>query len=203
MYRWYEHCEVYTTRCAVGQRLTLPAVKQGERESAAAFWTRVERAGLLVKALALYDQLVAERAAVRRETKKAFDQRMQREGRQTEAERLRVELLASGLTRREVQAELVKRMQPLDGGKTRACTTPDPWQAGRLFRRKADQKRLLEEARDQDDEDFEDEDDDSYEGAAVAEAGWRVACARRRREERAALVAARRRAWALAAAAPE
>ena len=117
MYKWYEHDEVNEIRCEVEERLNLPPAKKGEYEPAAAFWARVERAGLLPQALALYDQLAAERAAerVRRETKKEFEQRVEREGRQAEAEHLRAELLASGLSQRQVQQELVKRLQPLEG----------------------------------------------------------------------------------------
>jgi hypothetical protein len=200
MSKWYEHSDVYEVRSAVQQRLRLPAVKNGGNEPATDFWARVERAGLLIQALALYDQLAAQRAAQRqvwRETKEQFAQRVQREGRQAQAERLRAELLASGLSQRQAQVELVERLQPLDGSATRAWETPDPWEAGRLFRRKADQNGLLARARRYEDEDEDDEDQEVDEGL------WRLECARRRRAERLALAAARRRAQALKAAAAE
>lgn len=194
MYRWYEHCEIYKDRCAAAARLKLPSATEDEYEPAPEFWSRVERAGLLLKALALYDRLAAARAAwrqARRETKKQFAQRVEREGRQAEAECLRAQLLASGRSRREAQAALVERLQPLDGSATRAWETPDPWEAGRLFHKKADQDALLARVNTDEEEDEEEE------------VRWRVECARRRREERLALAAARRRAQALKAAAPE
>jgi hypothetical protein len=194
MYKWYEYSEIIAIRRAVRRRLQLPAAEQGEEEPATAFWEQVEKAGLLGKALALYDEVAAEHAArrqVRRETKREFEHRMEREGRQAEAERLRAELLASGLSQREAQAALVERLQPLDGSGTRVWETPDPWQAGRLFLKKAEQDRLLQEAGEGD------------KSAAAASARWRVECARWRREERLALAAARRRARALELAAAE
>jgi hypothetical protein len=200
MYKWYEHSDVYEVRSAVQERLRLPAVKNGQYEPATDFWARVKGAGLLVQALDLFDQLAAERAEarqVRRETKEQFEQRVEHEGRQAEAERLRAELLAEGLTQRQAQVELVQRLQPLDGSATRAWETPDPWEAGRLFRRKADQDALLARARRYDDEEEDDEDQDVDEGL------WRLECARRRRAERLALAAARRRAQALKAAVTE
>jgi G:T/U-mismatch repair DNA glycosylase len=198
MTKWYERDEIYTIRSQVGELLKLPTPKDDEREPAAAFWARLERGGLLLRALALYDQIAVRRAAEaqgRRETKEQFEQRVEQEGRRAEAERLRAALLASGLSQREAQWELVARLQPLDGTRTRAWATPDPWQAGRLFRKKADQVALLARASSYEDpeEDEEDEED--------AKIWWRVECARRRREERLALAAARRRAQALRPAA--
>jgi hypothetical protein len=108
----YEHCAVNDIRQEVEARLRLPEPK-GRGETAEAFWERVERAGLLSKALALYDRLAeayAAQARVRRETKRAFMERVEREGRRAEAERLRAELLASGLSQREAQEELVARL---------------------------------------------------------------------------------------------
>jgi hypothetical protein len=70
------------------------------RESPTEFWQRVEQSGQLLKALALFDQLAAEerrKAQVPRETKKMFTDRVEREGRRDEVERVRAELLASGL----------------------------------------------------------------------------------------------------------
>jgi hypothetical protein len=188
----YEHCIVGGIRDAVETRLKLPAPKS-QRESAAEFWSRVEHAGLLSEALALYDRLAvqeAERARVRRETKKAFAQRIEREGRQDEAAQVRAELLASGLSQREAQVELVARLQPLDGSETRAWQTPDPWESGRLFQKKADQKYVMAKAN-------EDEDEEA------AEARHRLAWAEYRQKERVALAAARRRLRALKAAAPD
>jgi hypothetical protein len=171
-------------RYQVEQRLTLPAPKSRE-ESAADFWSRVEEAGLLVEALVLYDEIAADWAAaaeIPRETKAVFLKRVEREGRRAEAEHVLAELLASGWTRREAQEELVERFQPLDGTRTRAWETPDPWEAGRLFHKKADQDRLLARVAD-------DEEDPEYQ-----EAEERVAWARYRRAEGTALAAARRRA---------
>jgi hypothetical protein len=84
--------------------------------------------------------------------------------------------------------ELVKRFQPRDGTKTRAWETPDPWQLGRLFKKKADQQNVLEQI---DRDDYEDED------AGLTEAENRLLWAERRRDERQALADARRRAWAM------
>src|SRR6516165_3257493 len=106
----HEYCEVGDIRGWVEEELpNLPASKSKD-ESPEQFWSRVEQAGLLIKALALYDEIAAARLEWRhtwRETKKQFDQRMESEGRQAEAERVRAKLLASGLTRREAQVKLV------------------------------------------------------------------------------------------------
>jgi hypothetical protein len=204
--RRYEHSEIADVRRWVERRLAgLPRYKgrpsYGDPpETAEHFWARVERAGLLVKALTLFDECAA-REAVPRETKAQFAQRVEREGRRDEAERLRAALLDSGLSQREAQEELVRRLQPLDGGQTRAWETPDPWLAGRLFRRKEDQRRFLNLAKERNDyfRVQDDEDDRDDEGAAALR---RIKWARERREERQALAAARRRARALMPASP-
>jgi hypothetical protein len=157
------------------------------------FWERMEWGGRLVQALALYDEIAQKRATekpVRRETKGMFAERIEREGRQTEVEKARSELLASGLSNREVQRELVKRFQPLEQIETRAWETPDPWARGRLFQKKADFKRLLSQARPR------------QEDPSANKAWWRIRCAEIRSEERSALAYARRRARALMTQAP-
>jgi hypothetical protein len=111
--------------------------------------------------------------------------RLEREGRHAEAERLQAELLASGLTKRQAQVELVKRLQPLDGAKARAWETPDPWEQGRLFKRKADQQKVLESVKHEEDEDEDEE---------LSEEEDRLFWAELRRDERQALAEARRRA---------
>ena len=156
-----------------------------KEETAAAFWERVEKAGLLLKALELYDEFAEENAEWvhrPRETKKKFAERIEREGRQTEVERMRQELLEDGYPLREIQERLVCRFQPLDGTDTRPWKTPDPWENGRLFRKKESQERLLAQANPDDQEDDE------------QKAKWLVECAQWRREERVALANARRRA---------
>jgi hypothetical protein len=197
----YAYCEIADIRVTVAAQLKLSAQKP---EAAAEFWARVERAGQLQKALTLFDQVAAKLAArrqVRRETREQFAQRVEQEGRQAEAERLRAELLEAGMTHREVQVELVKRLQPLDGTPSRAWETPDPWDAGRLFRRKEDEHRLLnlEKQSQHQDDDYDDDDDDQ---PVYSEELNRLDWARRRRAERLALAAARRRARALMAASP-
>jgi hypothetical protein len=184
----YEYCEVAEIRGCVEEQLPrLPAAK-GTDETPAEFWVRAERAGLLHEALALYDKIAAARRHTRRETKKQFDQRIEREGRHAEVKRARAELLASGLTNRETQVELVNRFQPRDGTKTRAWETPDPWQQGRLFKKKKDQQNVLE---------LIERDEDENEDDGMTEPENRLHWAERRRDERQALADARRRAWAL------
>ena len=56
----YEYCATVKIRRAMEEQLGLPAY--GGHETATAFWSRVERAGLLVKALARYDDKAAEYA---------------------------------------------------------------------------------------------------------------------------------------------
>jgi hypothetical protein len=179
----FAHCLIHDIRCAVERRLKLPPSK-GRRESATEFWSRADQAGRLPEALALYDRIAADWAAwarITRETTVQFLQRVEREGRRAEAERALAELLASGRTRREAQEELVDRLQPLDGRQTQAWPTPDPWEAGRLFHRKADQDELLAAVSDED-------------NAEGSEAQNRVDWARFRQRERLALADARRRA---------
>ena len=186
----YEYCEAADIRARMDAELKRLPPNSNKKETASSFWSRVSQAGLLLEALARYDELAAELTAwkhTRRETKKAFDQRIEREGRQAEAERVRAELVASGLNGREAQAELVQRLQPLDGRKTRAWETPDPWLAGRLFRNKADQQNVLTKAGSK-----EAEDDNEY-----VVARERFYWAKLRREERQALADARHRARAL------
>jgi hypothetical protein len=153
MAKLYECSPIGRIRHAVEERLKLPPItgRVFREESPMDFWARLERAGLLLEALALYDRLAASkahRAHMRRETKKQFAERIEREGRRAEAERLHAALLASGLSEREAQEELVSRLQPLDGTESRAGPTPDPWTAGRLFRRKEDQDEVLALAKD-------------------------------------------------------
>jgi hypothetical protein len=198
----YEHCTACTIRKAVEEHLGLPPhrpVARGQVETAAEFWARVERSNRLVEALDLYDRVAAEREALahtRQETKAEFLERVEREGRREEVEQARAELVASGMTQREAQAALVERFQPLDGSMTRAWATPDPWVAGRLFRRKADQDSFLR---------WEDQEKDEYSGLfpEVAAAKRRVKWAKHRQEERRGLATARLRARALKAAAPK
>jgi hypothetical protein len=126
----YESCPTCPIRATLEKRLRLPSYTPARKnaiETPAGFWSRVEKAGLLVQAVSLYDQMVAEhRAWVHTpcETKKAFAARVEREGRAAEAERVRAELLGSGLSQRAAQQELVARFQPLDGSKTPVCGTP-------------------------------------------------------------------------------
>jgi hypothetical protein len=181
----YERCEVAAIRGWVEEQLPKLPARKAHDNTPAEFWSRVEQAGLLHKALALYDEIVAERRHTRRETKKQFAQRIKHEGRRAEVQRVKAQLLASGLTQRETQGELVKRFQPQDGTKAKAWETPDPWQQGRLFKKKADQQEVFEQIE-------RDEDDDE----GVTEAENRLHWAERRRDERQALADARRRALA-------
>jgi hypothetical protein len=170
------------------ERLKKLPASSSEDETPVEFWMRVEKAGLLIEALKLYDEIAIEYEDwrhTRRETKKEFDQRIEREGRRVEAERLRRELLESGLTKRKVQAKLVESLQPVDGSVTKAWETPNPWECGRLFKKKADQDRVMESAKYLE-EDIEDEEQ--------AEDVDRLQWAKRRRDERQALAGARRRA---------
>src|SRR5262245_777081 len=190
----YEYCEIFDIRSCMEQELEKLPVSNNKNETAAQFWARVEQAGLLIEALARYDELAAEFAQgrhTRRESKKDFKQRMEREGRQAEAEGVRAELLASGMTQRQAQAKLVARLQPLAGGSTAAWQTPDPWANGRLFKKKADQHLVLKLVKDADDTDGENEDEE------VTEARGRLFWAELRQEERQALANARQRAEVL------
>jgi hypothetical protein len=191
MAKWYEASKVGIIRSMVECSLKDFPPSKDENETAAAFWTRVEKAGRLVEAMDLYDECAKEEAEwihKPRETKKMFAERIEREGRQAEVDSARNELSASGFTLREIHGKLVYSFQPLDGTRTRPWETPDPWEAGRLFRKKEDQDRLLAEAN-----------PDDYEDEPSAE--WLVDCAKRRREERVALANARQRARELKVAA--
>jgi hypothetical protein len=202
----YAYCEITDVRFSLEKRLPGLPPCPTRYETPEQFWERVEKAGLLARALTLYDRIAAERAAwrqVRRETKQQFAQRVEREGRQAEADRLRAELLASGLSQREAQEELVARLQPLDGTRSRAWETPDPWLSGRLFRRKEDQRRLLylaansealEYVYDNEEDDQPDCEDEEHDALK------RIQWARQRRDERRALADARWRARELQAA---
>src|SRR5262245_54736116 len=142
MAKWYDLSEVKGIRCRAGEKLKGLVISKDKNETEVLFWTRLERAGRLVKAWELYDELAEERGDwVPRagETKKAFAERIEREGRQADVERVRSKLLAEGRTLREIHTYLVNRFQPLDGSRTRPWETPDPWEAGRLFRKKEDQ----------------------------------------------------------------
>ena len=194
MSKWFELSTEQGNRIEVAEQLgeegLLPF--KGKDETATAFWERVEKAGLLQKALDLFDELAkkeAEEARVRRETKKMFAERIEREGRQAEVEEKRQELMESGLPLRDIHQLLVLSFQPLDGSETQAWTTPNPWEAGRLCRKKEEQERLLRQ-----------EDPDGYHDKA-SDDSWRLECLKWRREERVALVNARRRAWTLKGAA--
>ena len=192
MKKWYEYSDIKALRGSVEVYLEDEglAPTKDEDETAAAFWARVEKAGLLVRAVELFDEFAEDEAGwihMPRETKTMFAERIEREGRQAEVERMRNEFSNFGLSLREIQEKLVHHFQPLDGSHTRPWMTPDPWQAGRLFRKKEDQDRLLAEA------DPDNESDPS--------ADWLVECAKWRREERVALANARRRAGELKAAA--
>jgi hypothetical protein len=212
MAKWFEHSEVRRFRLTIKYILEkengLPPTKN-KKEKAATFWWRVETAGLLEKALDLYDTC-AEKAKDQapRETKKMFAERIAREGRQTEVEEARDKLMADGYPLREIHAKLVERFQPLDGSKTRAWKTPDPWKAGRLFRRKEDQDKLLAESNGYDHTDycpknrwrFEWEQMHEEKRLASERAKQRMECAEWRREERVALANARMRLRQLQAA---
>jgi len=191
--------EIAVLRFLVSKSLPQLLEYRGLREPPEEFWRRVERAGLLVAALDKFDKLVAMytgHTRVRRETKKQFAERVEREGRQAEAEQLRAKLSACGLSQRQVQVQLVRRLQPLDGTKTEAWETPDPWLAGRLFRRKAAQQRLLRLARKktQTGHQYTQEEEDEDDGDEVVAALKQVNQAKERRRERRALAEAREHA---------
>jgi hypothetical protein len=125
MAKWYELSAVQGFRRSVAEYLEeeglLPS--KNKNETAAAFWGRVEKAGLLVKALDLYDEFAdqdVEWNHARRETKKDFAERTEREGRQAEVESARNELLELGYSLREIQKKLVHHFQPLDGERQQA-----------------------------------------------------------------------------------
>jgi hypothetical protein len=186
----FEYCRACKIRALVEERLNVPKV--GRPESPKGFWERMEEAGRLSEALALYDKLEVEHrtgAHMRRETKGQFEERIEKEGRQEQAQRLRAELVAQGLLKREVQEKLVETLQPLAGGRTRAWHTPNPWNEGRFCRRKADQDRLLALTGNQ----------PNRRDGEMRRLHW----AQHRLEERQALMAARRRAQVIKAMPPK
>jgi hypothetical protein len=188
---WYEFSTEQGNRIRVAKQLEKEGLLsfKDKDETATAFWERVEEAGLLQKALDFHDELAKKDAAearVRRETKKMFAARIQREGRQAKVEEKRKELMESGLPLRDIHQLLVLSFQPLDGSETQAWTTPNPWEAGRLCRKKEEQERLLRQ-----------EDPDGYQDSKASNDSWRLECLKWRREERNALVNARRRALEL------
>jgi len=212
MAKWYQQSEVKGIRSRVEQNLKGLPPSKDKNETATAFWERVEKAGRLLEALELYDKFEKQRAQwahMPRETKKMFAERIEREGRQAEVEEERKELLEEGHSLREIHEELVNRFQPLDGSHTRPWETPDPWKAGRLFRKKEDQDKLLAEAKRDDGDDycpksrwrFEWKQQRREKRIASENAEWRVDCAKWRRDERVALAKARRRLRELQAAA--
>jgi hypothetical protein len=87
-------------------------------------------------------------ADVCRESKKAFWSRVEREGRREEAEAALKLFIESGTAKRQAQMQLVFRFQPIDGTKTVAWFTPDPWQSGREYWRAPSPS--LDEQRDDD-----------------------------------------------------
>jgi hypothetical protein len=185
----YEHCLVTDIRSHVKQQLEATGLPKTGAESPAEFWARVEKAGRLREALVLYHETAIEWEEwkhLTRETKAEFSQRIRKEKRPAEVEHERERLVASGLSQREVQSELVERFQPLDGTKTRAWETPDPWERGRMFGRRTKEQELL--AR---------EDPYYRDKAARQRVQSQLHWARLRRDERRALAEARQRARAL------
>jgi hypothetical protein len=85
-------------------------------------------------------------ANIKRESKKEFWARLEREGRHAEAEAIQGELLASGQSKRAAQAALVTRFQPTDGTKTRPWWTPDSWSHDRRYLKRPapDSQEVLE-----------------------------------------------------------
>jgi hypothetical protein len=71
-----------------------------------------------------------------RESKRAFWERMDREGRRAEAEEVLAGLLGPGVSKRQAQAQLVERFQPLSGERTCSWSTPDSWRLGRWQHRR-------------------------------------------------------------------
>ena len=75
MAKWYEWSNVKWFRLRAEERLKdLPPAKD-KNETAEAFWARVEKAGRLIEALELYDQIAEGNAKwvhLPRETKKMF-----------------------------------------------------------------------------------------------------------------------------------
>ncbi len=67
----------------------------------------------------------------KRETIKEFWSRIDQEGRKAQAEAEKSQLMAYGMSKRQVQSALVYRFPPKEGGRTRAWVTPDSWACGR------------------------------------------------------------------------
>lgn len=181
----HEYCLVRDIRLHVKQQLEVSGLPKTGTETAAEFWVRVEKAERLREALLVYDETATAWKGwehLPQETKEEFSRRIETEGRQEKIERERKKLLASGRSQREVQAKLVETFQPLDGTKTRAWETPDPWERGRLFQRKATEQELL--AR---------EDYTYHQKVSQQKLRSQLQWARLRRDERRALAAARRR----------
>ncbi len=70
-------------------------------------------------------------AEAKRETIKEFWSRVDQEGRKVQAEADQSQLMASGLSKRQVHCVLAYRFQPKDGRRTRPYVTPDSWACGR------------------------------------------------------------------------
>jgi len=70
-------------------------------------------------------------AKEKRETIKEFWSRVDQEGRKAQAEADQSQLMASGLSKRQVHGALAYRFQPKDGSRTRPYVTPDSWACGR------------------------------------------------------------------------
>jgi hypothetical protein len=207
MSKWFEGSNVKWFRRQAEDQL-VEAKKltpsQNKEETAVEFWARLERAGLLEEALKLYDEIAesyAEWVHTPRETKKMFAERIEREGRQAEIEEQRQFYSELGYSLREIHEMLVDDFQPLDGSQTRPWTTPNPWENGRLFRKKEDQKRFAAEIEAYDKNDYCPKNRWRYEWNQMhqekrrvsTKAEWRVDCAKWRRDERIALANAHKR----------
>jgi hypothetical protein len=208
MAEWFAKSNVYWFRQQAEDRLIEEKKLSPSRvkeETAAGFWMRMEKAGLLEEVLKLYDEIAeshAEWMHATRETKKMFAERIEREGRQEEVESERKRLSAEGHSLRKIHEELVDRFQPLDGSWTRPWTTPNPWENGRFFRKKEDKERLQAEIERGQESNYCPKNRWRYEWeqmheekrSASTNAKYRMDCAEWRREERVALANARRRA---------
>jgi len=86
-------------------------------------------------------------ADIKRESKKEFWARLEREGRHAEAEAVQGQLLASGQSKRAAQATLVTRFQPTDGTKTCPWWTPNSWSHDRRYLKRPapDSQEVLEQ----------------------------------------------------------
>src|SRR5262245_11129863 len=84
MCKWFEGSNVRWFRSLAEDSLVEAkklSPSQDKEETAAAFWERVEKAGLLEEALSLYDKFAEDRAEwvhTPRETKKMFAERIER-----------------------------------------------------------------------------------------------------------------------------